>query len=44
MARVEEEGRFEKPAPDARAIPFEAHESLVNPELTADIRAEAPWT
>ena len=33
-------GRFEKPAPDARAAPPETHESLVSRETVA----EAPLT
>jgi len=28
-------GRFEKPAPDARAAPPEAHESLISPKTVA---------
>ena len=30
-------GRFEKPAPDARAAPPEAHESLISPKTVAEV-------
>ena len=30
-------GRFEKPAPDARAAPSEAHESLISRKTVADV-------
>jgi len=30
-------GRFEKPAPDARAAPLEAHESLISRKTVAEV-------
>ena len=30
-------GRFEKPAPDARAAPPEAHESLISPKTVTEV-------
>ena len=36
-ANDEGAGHFEKPAPDARAAPPEAHESLISPKTVAEV-------
>jgi hypothetical protein len=35
-------GRFEKPAPDARAAPPEAHKSLISRKTTAEVPLTGP--